>query len=54
MYTYTYIYKGENLEIMLHGVTPRGPEITTPRGFEAAVQVAAGHYFISLYVYICI
>jgi hypothetical protein len=27
---------------MLHGITPRGPEISTPRGFEAAVQVACG------------
>ena len=31
-----------SLEIQLHGTTPRGPTISTPRGYEAAMQVAAG------------
>ena len=34
--------RGENMEITLHGVTPRGPGIFTPRGYEAGVQVSAG------------
>ena len=34
--------RGESLDIKIHGLTPRGPELSTPRGYEAAVQIAAG------------
>lgn len=34
--------RGNSLYLNLSGVTPRGPELKTPRGFQAAIQVAAG------------
>jgi hypothetical protein len=34
--------RGRGLRIDLHGITPRGPELVTPRGYEAALQVTAG------------
>ena len=34
--------RGNSLRIDLSGVTPRGPLLSTPRGFQAAVQISAG------------
>lgn len=34
--------RGNSLRIDLSGVTPRGPYLSTPRGFQAAVQISAG------------
>lgn len=34
--------RGNSLKIDLSGVTPRGPFLKTPRGFQAAIQVSAG------------
>jgi alpha-tubulin suppressor-like RCC1 family protein/Ca2+-binding EF-hand superfamily protein len=34
--------RGNSLDIKLSGVTPRGPTLYEPRGFEAATQIAAG------------
>ena len=34
---------GDSLEIILHGVTPRGPEMSTPREYQSGVQIAAGN-----------
>ena len=39
----TFTPRGEGLEVVLHGVTPRGPEMSTPRAYQAGVQVAAGN-----------
>jgi hypothetical protein len=37
-----YTPRGNSLKIDLSGLSPRGPEMSTPRGYQAAVQVAAG------------
>ena len=34
--------RGNSLKINLSGVTPRGPLLATPRGFQSAVQLSAG------------
>lgn len=34
--------RGNSLDINLIGVTPRGPEVATPRGYQAALQISAG------------
>jgi hypothetical protein len=34
--------RGNSLEITLNGVTPRGPDLATPRGYAAVSQLAAG------------
>jgi hypothetical protein len=39
---------GEGLEIVLHGVTPRGPDMNTPREYQAGVQIAAGNSHVCL------
>lgn len=35
--------RGHSLDIRLIGATPRGPEVSTPRGFEAAMQISSGN-----------
>lgn len=35
--------RGNSIQIDLKGVTPRGPELETPRGFQSSVQIAAGN-----------
>jgi Ca2+-binding EF-hand superfamily protein len=34
--------RGNSLHIDLHGVTPRAGDLSTPRGYQAAVQIASG------------
>ena len=34
--------RGNSLHIDLSGVTPRGPTLKTPRGFQSAIQISAG------------
>lgn len=34
--------RGNSLRINISGVTPRGPFLSTPRGFQAAIQISAG------------
>lgn len=34
--------RGNSLQIDISGVTPRGPFLQTPRGFQAAIQISAG------------
>ena len=40
--------RGNSLEINLSGLTPRGPSHSTPRGYQSAVQVAAGQSHVAL------
>lgn len=35
--------RGNSLDIDLIGTTPRGPSVSTPRGYEAALQISAGN-----------
>lgn len=37
-----YTPRGNSLQLNLSGVTPRGPTLSTPRNYEAAVQISAG------------
>eukprot|EP01036_Dinobryon_divergens_P023212 gene23212-31534_t len=37
-----YTPRGQSIQIPLIGATPRGPDIVTPRGFQAALQITAG------------
>jgi alpha-tubulin suppressor-like RCC1 family protein len=37
-----YTPRGNSLAIDISGITPRGPDITTPRGFQAAKYMSAG------------
>mmetsp|Transcript_12218 Transcript_12218/g.18487 ORF Transcript_12218/g.18487 Transcript_12218/m.18487 type:complete len:1399 (+) Transcript_12218:55-4251(+) len=37
-----YTSRGNSLEINIHGTTPRGPDMQTPRGYQSALQVSAG------------
>lgn len=37
-----YSPRGNSLQIDLIGATPRGPAVSTPRGYQAGVQIAAG------------
>ena len=39
---------GDGLEIIVHGVTPRGPDPKTPRLYQAGVQIAAGNSHVAL------
>jgi len=43
-----YTPRGNSLDIQLIGATPRGPEVSTPRGFEAALQISAGAAHVCL------
>jgi alpha-tubulin suppressor-like RCC1 family protein/Ca2+-binding EF-hand superfamily protein len=38
----SYTARGNSLAINIHGATPRGPNIETPRGYQAGLQVSAG------------
>jgi Ca2+-binding EF-hand superfamily protein len=37
-----YSPRGNSLSLDIHGITPRAGDMSTPRGYQAAVQVAAG------------
>lgn len=34
--------RGNSLDILINGATPRGPDLVTPRGFQTVAQIAAG------------
>jgi len=34
--------RGNSLQLKISGVTPRGPSMVTPRGYQAAIQISAG------------
>lgn len=38
----TYTPRGNSLQLNLSGLTPRAQGLKTPRGYEAAIQMAAG------------
>ena len=39
---------GDGLEIIVHGVTPRGPDPKTPRLYQAGVQISAGNSHVAM------
>lgn len=40
--------RGNSIDIHLIGATPRGPEVSTPRGYESALQISAGTAHVAL------
>jgi alpha-tubulin suppressor-like RCC1 family protein len=40
--------RGNSIDIHLIGATPRGPEVATPRGYEAALHLSAGSAHVAL------